>query len=130
MNVASFSKSERLCNKNITASLFKAGQSFFVHPCNVIWLISELPVNTPVQLLISVSKSRFPRAVDRNKIKRLIREAYRLHKGDLYNHLITSNKQMALALIYTSKKITTFNEIEKKITVALSMLTEKISENK
>ncbi len=130
MNVNSFSKSERLCNKNITASLFKAGQSFLVHPCNIVWLVTELPENTPVQVLISVSKSKFPRAVDRNRIKRLIREAVRLHKSELYRYLIASNKQVAFAIIYTSKKITTFNEIEKKMTVALTMLKDKISENK
>lgn len=126
---ATFSKSERLSNKNITASLFKAGQSFLQLPYTVIYLQTELPSTSPVQLLISVSKTRFPRAVDRNKIKRHIREAYRKNRSGLYEVLLAQNKQLALAIIFSSKKITTFNEAENKIKVALSTLTKKISDN-
>ncbi|MBK7037147.1 MAG: ribonuclease P protein component [Bacteroidetes bacterium] len=126
---ATFSKGERLSDKNITASLFKAGQSFLQHPYTVIYTITELPGISPVQLLISVSKNRFPRAVDRNKIKRQVREAYRKNKAGLYQMLMAENKQLALAIIYSSKKITTFNETENKIKVALSTLIKKISDN-
>jgi ribonuclease P protein component len=67
--------------------------------------------------------------VDRNKVKRQVREAYRKNKAGLYQMLMAENKQLALAIIYSSKKITTFNETENKIKVALSTLIKKISDN-
>lgn len=67
--------------------------------------------------------------MDRNKIKRQIREAYRNNKSGLYEVLLTQNKQLALAIIYSTKKITTFNDTQIKIKVALSTLIKKISDN-
>lgn len=77
-----------------------------------------------MQLLISVPKRNFPRATDRNKIKRLIRESYRRHKHILYQPLIQSGTQLALAFVYSAKKITTFNETENKIKLALTRLSK------
>lgn len=79
--------------------------------------------------MITVSKKKFDKSVDRNHIKRLVREAYRKNKIPLYEFLHTNKFQLAIGFIYSSKKITTFNHIENKIKVALSELIDKISDN-
>ena len=69
-----FPKEEHLCRKKLIEELFgKQGSSFGVYPLRIVWLKSEAPSAAPPQVLISVSKRTFKRAVDRNRLKRLIR---------------------------------------------------------
>ena len=75
-----FKKEERLCNKKLIDELFHNGSSFLCYPFKVSWLLVDEPAQFPAQVLFSVSKKRYKRAVDRNLIKRRMREAYRLHK--------------------------------------------------
>jgi ribonuclease P protein component len=78
--------------------------------------------NFPVQVGFSVATRRFPRAVDRNRIKRLGREAWRLQKHELYDHLKIQSRQLAVFLIYTDKKIPDFSTLQGKISVILKKL--------
>ncbi|MBC8174013.1 MAG: ribonuclease P protein component [Chitinophagales bacterium] len=119
---ATFTKAERLCSKKIIASLFTAGQSFSIPPFRCVYLKTELPSDFPVQITISVPKKYFPRAVDRNHIRRMVREVYRNNKNELYQHLAGKNIQVAAMIIYTAKTITTFNEVENKIKITLKRL--------
>jgi len=98
-----FSKEERLCSKKIIENLFEGGSSLAVYPFRLVWLETELKTKYPVQITISVSKKNIARAVDRNKIKRQIREGYRKNKNILYKYLYKKNRQYAMALIYTAK---------------------------
>lgn len=123
---ATLAKSERLSSEQLIASLFEAGQSFYTTSFVVHFNFFHLPEQVPAQILASASKKRFKKATDRNRIKRLIKEAYRLNKHPLYTFLQSQNKQLALAFVYTDKKITTFNDIESKIKVALSELMLKL----
>jgi ribonuclease P protein component len=81
-----------------------------------------IPVTFPAQLLISVPKLNLRKAVQRNKIKRRIREAYRLNKGILYDDLMERQQQMALCIIYTSKEILPSSLIREKIILLLQRL--------
>ncbi len=65
-----------------------------------------------VKVLFSASKRRFPRAVDRNRVKRLLREVYRKHKQDLWDWAITNEKQVSIAMIFTGKEIVGYQQIE------------------
>src|SRR5271170_3084196 len=96
-----FKKEERLCNKKLIDGLFHSGSSFLCYPFKVSWLVVEEPRIYPAQIVFSVSKKRFKRAVDRNLIKRRMREAYRLNKQDcLYNVLNSADKKIALSVGY------------------------------
>lgn len=117
-----FKKEERLTNNKIMDELFKKGSSIVLEPVRLVWLKTELPVIIPAQVVITVSKRNFPRAIDRNRIKRMIRESYRQHKNDLYRFLTEKKISLALAIVYTGKNILPYEEMKEKIIVVLNRL--------
>jgi len=117
-----FKKGERLSSEKSIATLFAEGDSFFQYPFKVVYKKEQSTYPFSVQLLISVSKRNFKKAVDRNKIKRLIREAYRLNKHLLYEGLAESKGSILLGFIYTAKTIPEFKEVERKIILILQRL--------
>lgn len=108
-----FSKEERLCSKRLISLLFSKGSSFNLYPLRFVYHTPEESTDASTQLVISVSKRHFKRAVDRNRLKRQIREAYRLNK-----HLFTQHQGQAprlLAIIYIGKEKKSFDTIQKKL---------------
>ena len=97
-----FKRGERLSSKKTINELFTDGNSFFMHPFKVAWKNTDLDSDFPVQILISVSKRNFKKAVDRNKIKRQIRESFRKNKSNFYQFATDRQKQFAIALIFSS----------------------------
>lgn len=118
----SFPKEEHLCRKKLIDELFgKQGSSFGVYPLRIVWIKSEAPSTAAPQVLVSVSKRTFKRAVDRNRLKRLIREAYRLNKYRLLEH--PGGHQVALlGIIFTGKEKCSLALVEKKLISALHRL--------
>jgi len=114
-----FKKSERLSSKKYIKELFDNGSSFYLYPFKVIVLANtetEIDLN---QILITVPKRIYKRAVDRNKIKRLIREAYRLNK----HHLVKgTNQTFRIGYIYTAKECLTFHVIQDKLKLSLDRI--------
>ena len=78
-----------------------------------------------MQMAFSAPKKNFPRAVDRNRIKRLCREAYRLNKEIIYDYLKKNGENCAGMLIYTSKNMLNFEEATSKIISTLKRFKEK-----
>lgn len=118
-----FKKEERLCNKRLITELYHKGSSFLCYPFKVSWLIPAEPLPYPVQVLFSVPKKRYKHAVDRNLVKRRMREAYRLHKQSLlYDKLAAGNTQLVLSLGYVGKEIVDYAFMEKKMLKMLSEL--------
>ncbi|MEQ6167880.1 ribonuclease P protein component [Ekhidna sp. MALMAid0563] len=114
----SFSKQEKLTGKKKVEGLFKKGSSFYLDDFQIRHLPSgEVGHN---QILISVPKRNFKRAVDRNLLKRRIREAYRLNK-----HFIDKaddDPALYIAFIYLSKQILTFDNIQAQLIKCLERL--------
>ncbi len=122
----SFSKKERLTGKKKIEGLFKSGSSFVLKKT---LLVRHSPADEESchQILISVPKRNFKRAVDRNLIKRRIREAYRLNKELIYKE--DRNKFLSIAFVYLSKNILTFHEVQDQLIRALERLDTVVEGN-
>lgn len=121
----SFPKSERLRHRQIIETLVRSGQSVSAYPLRLVWLACELPEPVPVQAAFSVPKRRFKRAVDRNLIKRLMREAWRLQRPGI--HALCEGKQFAVLLLYTGDKTPTQAEVHARLTTLLAKWTQNLN---
>lgn len=116
-------KAERLKSRKIIGKLFAGSDTFAAYPVRAIWIsIDPRKSEFPIQVTVSVPKKNFPSAVLRNRIRRRIREAYRLHKNQLYAQLEHTEKQFALILLYTGKEEFPFAEIETSLKRILQKL--------
>lgn len=119
-----FPKEEKLKSKKCLDLLFSEGNSVSKFPLKLIYIATVLPNDVPVQAGVSATKRRFKKAVTRNRIKRLMREAYRLHKNEVFNRISTS---YAFMFLYIGKQEPTFKEIEASMIGLLQKFTEKIA---
>jgi ribonuclease P protein component len=115
-------KNERLHSKKLIKELFDKGSSFFLYPFKVMVLEINFELPETNQVLFSVSKKKLKKAVDRNLIKRRMRESYRLNKQILRE--MNGGKKI-IGLIYVSSEIVTFQVIENKIKKILTTIKEK-----
>ena len=111
-----FKKSERLCGRILMDCLFQGdNRTATAYPLRAVFLSVEEEQQKGVSILISVPKKRFHDAVDRNRVKRQIREAYRKNKHALAEQVAQSGKGLLVALIYVSAEIETTEQIEKRM---------------
>ena len=119
-------KVERLNSRILIERLFTGGsKSLPAFPLRIVYMPVEgenLPAAT---ILISVPKKRFKRAVKRNRIKRQVREAYRMHKYDLWESLEAKDKRMLIAFLYVDNELHSSVTMEKAMTKAIRILREK-----
>lgn len=107
----SFSKQERLCSEKLIEELFHSGHRMMAFPFSIHWQLvppQTLPDGIPAQVMIATSKKKFKHAVDRNRVKRLTRECYRLHKPLLYQYLERHNLTLVLTINYIHNDIFDF----------------------
>src|SRR5665213_699704 len=112
---------ERLKSRKIIQQLFKEGKSFSHIPLRVMYLETDTQI-VPLQAGFTVSTRNFKKAVDRNLIKRLMRECYRLQKNDLKNSLEKNSRMLAVFFIYTGNKMPVYEDIVDKMGGALKRL--------
>jgi ribonuclease P protein component len=123
-----FCKEERLCNRKTIDFLFSANDKikFTEFPFMVI---AKESINEnqkfPAQMMVSVSKRKIKLAVNRNLMKRRMKEAYRLNKNEFYESLKSQNKELILCFIFLGNKPVSYELIEQKIIVLLNRLTEQ-----
>ncbi|MBR4391569.1 MAG: ribonuclease P protein component [Bacteroidales bacterium] len=118
-----FPKYERICKENDIQSLFEKGAGFSCYPFRVVYLfrpIGDKPVTC--RLLLSVSKKRFHHAIHRNRVKRLIREAWRKNKSMLYEICLEHTISVDVALIYQATVIHSYEEMYNKTAKAVKEL--------
>jgi ribonuclease P protein component len=122
------SKEERLFLQKRIDYLFAKGDSFIAYPLRVVFCTRETEdeKEPPVAILASVSKRKFKRAVKRNRVKRLIRESYRLNKTKFIQIAYQAEKPIDIAFLYLKNELPDYTEIEKAMVKASIILREKI----
>lgn len=125
----SFPKKEHLCKASEFSELFEKGQSIYTGMLKVVWLESTMD-QARVSVAVSVSKRSFKHAVDRNIIKRRLREAYRKHKSTIISCLEQHNTSISLIFIYTRKEIKAYSEIEENVIHSLLKLENEVRRRK
>ncbi len=119
-------------SRKLIEQLFKTGKSFSVFPFRVYYVYAEKVFNAPetvfpVQFGVGVGTKNFKRAVDRNRIKRLTREAYRLQKIPLCALVKEKKRQLAVFFLYTGKELPEYNMLSEKLALTLERLMKVIS---
>lgn len=130
------SKDERLNRKKIIEEVFKKGISIKSQAIIIIYHYTELPCKYPAQVMFTASKKLYKRAHDRNRIKRLLREAYRKQKHLVYNSLNQKKKQAALLFIFTGRQLPNYpyvhgkmSELLRKFATAPEQIEKKKTDN-
>ena len=122
-----FGKEYKLCSKKLIDEIFNDGERMSSFPFSISFKETTLKSTVNFQIVISVPKRIFKHAVNRNRIKRLIRESVRKNKLILETTLRKENKQIALILIYRHKDSLDYAQLERKTKKAFLNLTERLS---
>ncbi|WP_142784538.1 ribonuclease P protein component [Changchengzhania lutea] len=120
-----FNKNEKLKSTKLIDQLFIEGQSVSVYPLRMVYLPTTFDSEVLFKTGVSVSKRNFKSAVDRNYIKRLLREAYRLNKPLFFNNITTP---YAFMILYIGKDKPTFVQVEMKMKQLFKKILDKVSE--
>ncbi|GAA4234120.1 ribonuclease P protein component [Postechiella marina] len=120
-----YNKKEKLKSKKLIDQLFTEGKSVSAYPLRLVYMPTSFNEDVIAKTGVSVSKRNFKTAVDRNRIKRLLREIYRLNKADYFNNLTTQHTFM---ILYIGKDKPTFTQIELKMKQLFDKFLNKVLE--
>ncbi|MCK0130244.1 ribonuclease P protein component [Flavobacteriaceae bacterium F08102] len=118
-------REEKLKSKKLIEALYSNGNSILVYPFRMVYLPIDHKANQVVQCGFGVSKKKFKRAVDRNRIKRLMREVYRQQKHIIYKDL---DKKHIIMINYIDEKLPNYVQIEEKLILLLIKFMEKVKD--
>lgn len=123
-----FTKEERLSRKTLIAQLFEKGNPVvkgFPFRFSWVYIPSENPF--PAQILFPVSKKNIPHANQRNRIRRMMRELYRMRKHELYAVLQNNNLQIAMSMSYLAQQPLRMNELKPLFDQAFNRLLHEVA---
>jgi ribonuclease P protein component len=123
----SFPKKEKLKGKMLIEQLFKEGESISGFPLKLFFLKIDAPTDVKIKAGVAVPKKKFKSAVKRNRIKRLLRESYRLNKHLVFNN---SEGSFAFLILYLGKEMPDYQKVEKSMQIILQKFLKKIDDEK
>ena len=122
-----FKKEERVAGKKRIESLFALGRSFLAYPFRIVFYENPcVSASQSVSILVSIPKKRLKKATARNRMKRLVREAYRLNKHKFLPDLSLGNHQVDIAFVYIKDELSEYDVVEKSICKALREISGKL----
>lgn len=120
---------DKLKSRKQTQQVFAKGSAITIFPIRILYVINSIsaiePVAAPVQIGVSAPTRYFRKAVERNRVKRLLREAVRLEKN-IFNEHLPSDKHLSLFVIYIDKTILSQEEIKEKVKQSFNKLAQRI----
>lgn len=119
-----FPKKEKLKSESLIRVIFEEGKSITSYPLKLIYIDIKVPAKAKVQCGVTVPKRNFKSAVKRNRIKRLLRESYRLNKEQIFNNIEGS---FAFLFLYIGKEMPEYEEVEKQMRVILQKFLKKVT---
>ncbi len=128
-NRNTFPKKEHLYGSTIVEALYEKGVSLFIYPYRMVYCFVE-DGEVPVRCLVSAPKKRFKHAVDRNRLKRQMREGYRLNKHSLVSYLTENELHIHLGIHYVGQKLEPSGFMHKKMVVLMKKLEDALKEEK
>ena len=123
----SYNKKEKLKSKKQLDELFQKGKSFTVFPVKIFYAFADEQDNV-IKTGVGVSSRHFKKAVHRNRIKRLLREAYRTEKQPLHAYLNNNEKQLVLFLLFIDKELPPYALVKEKIKLCIQRLIHVLNE--
>ncbi|TKK68538.1 ribonuclease P protein component [Ilyomonas limi] len=122
-----YTKKEKLKSRKQLEALFSKGNTLLHFPVKVFYMLPDVPIDNIVKAGVGASSRNFKKAVQRNRIKRLLREAYRLNKQPLHRFLETHNRQLIVFLLYVDKGMPQKSIIQNKMPVVLEKLMKELA---
>jgi ribonuclease P protein component len=126
--IFSYGKEERLKSRKLLQEIFSKGKTFTIHPVKIFYLQPDAPIDFPVKVGVGASGRHFKKAVDRNRIKRLLREAYRTEKSSLHEYLDNYNRQIIIFLLYIDKALPDYATLKIKMPLIVERLIKQLNE--
>lgn len=117
---------ERLKSKKLIGKLYEEGKSVKVFPLRMVYIQTEHTSKFPAQVGVSVPKRNFKKAVDRNRMKRLLRETYRKHKYTVYDAV---DKPYVFMISYIARDQWSYADLEIKMKKLLTLFVTQINKN-
>ena len=125
MERLTFRKEERLCSQRQIDELYAEGQRFLVFPFSVQWKVVD-NADQLCQVMIVAPTRKLRHAVDRNRMKRLMRESYRHNKSSLYDSLNETGRHLNVAIVYVNKDLMTFKQVNERMKKVLLRLQDEV----
>jgi ribonuclease P protein component len=122
-----FKKQEKLCGEIAVTELFQRGASFISYPVRVVWTADPAKEAPSMKVMMSVPKKKLKHAVDRNRVKRLLREAYRLNKDALIRQVVAQNLNVRMVMVWLPDEVLDFDKVQRKVQDALGKMQKLIS---
>jgi ribonuclease P protein component len=128
-----YQKKDKLKSRKQTQFLFSKGTAINMHPIRLIYSIEKEELgsfpNGLLQTGVGAPSRHFRKAVQRNKVKRLLREGYRLEKPDFMNAISLTNTRLNLFFLYVDVNVQTQQQIQATIKLVLQKLSDKLKSN-
>lgn len=118
----SLPKAERIHLKRSVDELYKQGKAFLVYPLRVVYLINDAPLEARGQMMVAVGKKYFRRANKRNRVKRLVREAYRQNKHPWLRALKEADLYGRVAYSNVAKEMPTYEQVERAVVKSIKKI--------
>lgn len=118
-----------LKSRKLIEKLFAGGSTFLIFPIKVVFMLVDELMDSPLKIGVSASSKKFKKAVDRNRIKRLTKEHYRINKQPLHNYLTDCGKQLVVFFMYIDKALPENALLQRKMPLIIDKLIKTLSEN-